>query len=102
MHAVTRAVEAWDYPQRFDNVASDDMRWMRDEVRHQKYRYDPRSPDWVGLALAKHLGLDPRADCKKAQRHTTGMVCPRCTSSGNPQRRGAPRAEIRGSRKLER
>jgi hypothetical protein len=41
------------------------MRWMREEVRHQKYRYDPRSPDWVGLALAKHLGLDPRADCKK-------------------------------------
>jgi hypothetical protein len=64
-HAVTQAVEAWDYPQPFDNVASDDMRWMRDEVRHQKYRYDPRSPDWVGLALAKHLGLDPRADCKK-------------------------------------
>jgi len=43
----------------------DDMRWMREEVRHQKYRYDPRSPDWVGLALAKHLGLDPRADRKK-------------------------------------
>jgi hypothetical protein len=41
------------------------MRWMREEVRHQKYRYDPRSPDWVGLALAKHLGLDPRADRKK-------------------------------------
>jgi hypothetical protein len=65
MHAVTQAGEAWDYPQPFDNVASDDMRWMRDEVRHQKYRYDPRSPDWVGLALAKHLGLDPPADCKK-------------------------------------
>jgi len=41
MHAVTQAVEAWDYSQPFDNVASDDMRWMRDEVRHQKYRYDP-------------------------------------------------------------
>jgi hypothetical protein len=41
------------------------MRWMREEVRHQKYRYDPRSPDSVGLALAKHLGLDPRADRKK-------------------------------------
>ena len=64
-HAVTQAVEAWDYPQPFDNVASDDMRWMGDEVRHQKYRYDPRSPDWVGLAPAKHLGLDPRADRKK-------------------------------------
>ena len=65
MHAVTQAGEAWDYPQPFDNVSPDDMRWMREEVRHQKYRYDPRSPDWVGLALAKHLGLDPRADRKK-------------------------------------
>ena len=41
-HAVTQAVEVWDYPQPFDTVASDDMRWMGDEVRHQKYRYDPR------------------------------------------------------------
>jgi hypothetical protein len=38
---------------------------MREEVRHRKYRCDPRSPDWVGLALAKHLGLGPRADRKK-------------------------------------
>jgi hypothetical protein len=60
------------------------MRWMREEVRHQKYRYDPRSPDWVGLALAKDLGLDPRTD-SEAPRHTTGMVCQRCTSSGNPK-----------------
>ena len=101
MHAVTQAVEAWDYPQPFDNVASDDMRWMRDEVRHQKYRYDPRSPDWVGLALAKHLGLDPRADCKKLNAILRAWYANGCTSSGNPQRRGAPRAEIRGSRKLE-
>ena len=64
MHAVTQAGEAWDYPQPFDNISPDDMRWMREEVRHQKYRYDPRSPDWVGLALAQHLGLDPRADRK--------------------------------------
>ena len=71
MHAVTQSVEVWDYPQPFDNVDSDDMRWMRDEVRHQKCRYDPRSPDWAGLANAKHLGLDPRADLQEAQRHTS-------------------------------
>lgn len=63
MHAVNQAGEAWDavVRQRYP----DDMRWMREEVRHQKYRYDPRSPDWVGLALAKHRRLDPRADRKK-------------------------------------
>jgi hypothetical protein len=60
-----QAVELWDYPQPFDNVTADDMRWMREKVRRQNYRYDPRSPDWVGLALAKHLRLDPEADRKK-------------------------------------
>ncbi|HEX9468997.1 MAG TPA: hypothetical protein VF957_05610 [Bradyrhizobium sp.] len=55
---------------------------MREEVRHQKYRYDPRSPDWVGLALAKHLGLDPRADRKKlnAIRYANGVL-----AAGNPK-----------------
>jgi hypothetical protein len=37
----------------------DDMRWMREEVRHQKYRYDPRSPDWLGLAQPSISGLIP-------------------------------------------
>jgi hypothetical protein len=60
-----KAGEAWDYPQPFDKRYPDDIRWMHEEVRDQKYRYDRRSPDWVGLVLAKHLGLDPRADRKK-------------------------------------
>ena len=59
------------------------MRWMREEVRHQKYRYDPRSPDWVGLALAKHLGLDPRADQKKLNAILRAWYAG--TSSGNPK-----------------
>jgi hypothetical protein len=65
MHAVTQAGEAWDYPQPFDNVIPTTCAGCVRKVRHQKYRYDPRSPDWVVLALAKHLGLDPRADRKK-------------------------------------
>jgi hypothetical protein len=69
------------------------MRWMREEVRHQKYRYDPRSPDWVGLALAKHLGLDPRADRKELNAilrawYANGVLAAeiqrrRCATSGN-------------------
>jgi hypothetical protein len=35
------------------------MRWMRDTVRPGDYRRDPRSPDWAGLPLIEHLGLDP-------------------------------------------
>jgi len=72
------------------------MRWMREEVRHQKYRYDPRSPDWVGLAPAKHLGLDPRADRKKLNAIRASVYWQRKSKDG-----GAPRAEIPGSWKLE-
>ena len=54
-----------DYPQPFDNVTPTSCTGCLAKYAIRKYRYDPRSPDWVGLALAKHLGLDPRADCKK-------------------------------------
>jgi hypothetical protein len=37
------------------------MRWMREEVRHQKYRYDPRSPDGGGIDLAVIAATRPVA-----------------------------------------
>ena len=40
-----QAIEAWDYPQPFDNVTTDDMRSARDAARQGSYRHDPRSPD---------------------------------------------------------
>jgi hypothetical protein len=54
-----QTIEAWDYPQPFDNVTADDMRWIRETTRQRDYRYDSRSPDWVGLPLAERLRLDP-------------------------------------------
>ena len=57
-----QAIEAWDYPQPFDNVTADDMRWMRETVRRQDYRYNAQSPDWVGRPLADRLGLDADDD----------------------------------------
>jgi hypothetical protein len=60
-----QALEAWDYPQPFDDVTADDMRWVRERARKGNYRADPRSPEWIGLAVAKHLDLDPEADRKK-------------------------------------
>jgi hypothetical protein len=60
-----QAIEAWDYPQPFDNVTTDDMRWARDAARQGSYRHDPRSADWFGYPLARRLGLDPDADRKK-------------------------------------
>jgi hypothetical protein len=53
-----QAAERWDYPQPFDDVTADDMRWMRDEVRRGNYRRDGRASDWVGRPLADRLGLD--------------------------------------------
>src|ERR1700704_6986989 len=78
---VTQAGEAWDYPQPFDNVTPTDMRWMCEEVCHQKYRYDPLSPDWVGLALAKHLGLHDG----HAEAGVRGATCGGCWR-GRPSR----------------
>jgi hypothetical protein len=54
-----QAVDRWDYPQPFDDVTADDMRFMRKTVREGDYRADPRSPEWVGVPLAKRLDLDP-------------------------------------------
>jgi hypothetical protein len=55
------------HPQPFDGVTADDMRWMREAVRKGDYRCEPRSPDWIGLPLLKHLKLDAdnKGDRKK-------------------------------------
>jgi hypothetical protein len=60
-----QVLEVWDYPQPFDGVTADDMRWMREKARQGNYRHDSRSPDWIGLPLAERLGLNPEADRKK-------------------------------------
>ena len=53
-----QAAEAWDYPQAFDGVSADDMRWAREEVQRKARRTSSRSPDWFGYALATRLGLN--------------------------------------------
>jgi hypothetical protein len=62
-----QAAEPWDYPQPFDDVTAADMQWMRETVRSGNYRTSPRSPDWIGLPLIEHLGLDSddKGDRKK-------------------------------------
>ena len=57
-----QAAEAWDYPQPFDGVTADDMRWIREQARQGNYRHDWRSPDWIGRPLAQRLNLDPDDD----------------------------------------
>jgi AAA domain/Bifunctional DNA primase/polymerase, N-terminal len=53
-----QAAEPWTYPQPFDGVTPNDMRWAREEVRHTHYRTAPNSPAWFGYAVAKRLGMD--------------------------------------------
>jgi AAA domain/Bifunctional DNA primase/polymerase, N-terminal len=51
---------AWDYPQPFAGMSSDDMRFARDLVRdNPNFRADPRSPEWFGIPLAARLKLNP-------------------------------------------
>ena len=60
-----QAVEQWDYPQPFDGVTADDMRWARQQAAIGNNRADPRSPQWFGLALAARLELNPQTNRKK-------------------------------------
>jgi hypothetical protein len=52
-----QAAEPWNYPQPFDGVTPDDMRWAREEVRRNPYRTAANSPAWFGYAVAKRLGI---------------------------------------------
>jgi hypothetical protein len=75
-----QTVEAWTYPQPFDQVTVDDMHWMRQEVRARSYRADPRAADWGGYALANRLGLDigtpgcPRTPQQAANRKRVALI----------------------------
>jgi hypothetical protein len=63
-----QAAEAWDYPQPSDDITIDDAFWIRKEARQKEYRTNPRSPDWIGYALAKRLDLDVGKDTLSDQR----------------------------------
>jgi hypothetical protein len=69
-----QAVETWNYPQPFDGVTADDMRWVREEVCRRDYRNDARSPDWIGYPLARRLELDPEGDRKKLNAILRGWI----------------------------
>ena len=59
---IVGVVVPWRFPQPFDNVTPDHMRRVRDMAREGEYRADPRSPDWIGHAVAEVLDLDPEDD----------------------------------------
>jgi hypothetical protein len=53
-------VEPWAYPNAFMGVSPEDARWIRELTRDEpNYIYHSNAKDWIGLALAERLGLDP-------------------------------------------
>ena len=82
-----QAIEAWDYPQPFDNVTTDDMRWARDAARQGSYRHDPRSHEWFGYPLARRLESRSRCGPQEAQRHPAYLARQRRPRARDPQGR---------------
>jgi hypothetical protein len=68
-----QVVQKWDFPQPFDKVTTDDMRWTRDLVqRDGTYRVDPKAENWLGFKIAERLGLDVVDN--KADRKQVGAI----------------------------
>jgi hypothetical protein len=53
-----QAVEAWTYPEATEGVSADDTAWVRHEVQLRTCRTSSKSPDWLGYALARRLGIE--------------------------------------------
>ena len=49
----------WSWPELFDGVTTDKTKAVQRAVADGKWRKDPRSNEWVGLAAAPILNLDP-------------------------------------------
>jgi hypothetical protein len=62
-----QALVPWKFPDLFKGVSVEDTEHIRELVRRQPYRADPRSDQWLGIEVAKRLGLNVNdaADCKK-------------------------------------
>ena len=52
----------WHYPGAFDGVTTAHLERVRTMAREGNYRSDPRSPDWIGRAVADVLNLDSDND----------------------------------------
>ena len=58
-------VALWRFPGAFDNVSTAHMDKVRAMAAGGGYRSDVQSADWVGVAIAEVLGLDPETDRRR-------------------------------------
>ena len=52
----------WHYPGAFAGVTAAHLEKVCDMARAGDYRADPQSPEWIGVAIAEVLDLDPEDD----------------------------------------
>jgi RecA-family ATPase len=61
-------VTPWTYPNPLDGVAATDVDWVRNLVRtNPNLGRHSLSKSWIGIELAKHLGLDPSSKAHRAK-----------------------------------
>jgi hypothetical protein len=62
-----QALEPWDFPAVMDDVSVEDTEWIRELVRHHRYKASANSDDWLGVEIARRLSLNSnnKGDCVK-------------------------------------
>jgi AAA domain len=64
---IVGVVTAWEWPNAFDDVTATDLRAVQAEVLKGRWRENSQANDWVGIAVAKVLKLDPKDKAAKAK-----------------------------------
>jgi len=70
-----QSLEAWQFP-KARTVERAYTDWLKQTVAANQYRSSSRSPDWLGIAVAKHFDLDlnEKNDCLFVTRAISGWI----------------------------
>jgi hypothetical protein len=60
-------VTPWTWPNALDGFSASDLRKAQAAVAKGRWRANPRAADWVGIPVAKALGLDPSRKMDRAK-----------------------------------
>jgi AAA domain len=64
---IVGVVTTWEWPNAFEGVTVMDLRAVQAEVRKGRGRENSQAKDWVGIAVARVLKLDPKDKTAKAK-----------------------------------
>jgi hypothetical protein len=57
---IVGVVTTWEWPNAFEGVTATDLRAVQAEVRNGRWRENFQAKNWVGIAVARVLKLDPK------------------------------------------